>query len=315
MVKVKDGYLPFGQWQTYYRIVGEPTAAAPLVLLHGGPGSSHNYFEVLDALASKSHRQLIMYDQLGCGKSSIPDQQSEVYTAATWVKELINLREQLHLDRIHLLGQSWGGMLAIIYLCDYHPTGVQSVILSSTLSSARLWSSELHRLIKFLPESEQAAIKTAEENNDFTSKAYRAANQHFMELHAAKVTADSPEPLRRPVRGGAQAYLTAWGPNEYCPNGNLRNYEYTAKLAQLATPALEIDGTNDLCTPLVAKTMADQLPHCEWQLFQGARHMVFAEQTTKYEQLLTEWLNRHDDWLGLLKVLTVRGRLSKRRIC
>lgn len=295
MVMVKEGYLPFGKWRTYYRIVGQPSDTAPLVLLHGGPGSSHNYFEVLDELALKSHRQLIMYDQLGCGNSSIPDQHPELYNAQTWVHELGNLREQLHLDKMHLLGQSWGGMLAIIYLCDYHPTGIQSVILSSTLSSASLWSSELHRLIKFLPQGEQKAINDAEANDDFSSPTYQAANRHFMELHTAKLNANSPEPLRRPVHGGDKAYLTAWGPNEYCPNGNLHDYEYTDQLIHLTTPALIIDGTNDLCTPLVAKTMADRLPNAEWHLFQGARHMVFAEQTTKYEQLVTNWLNRHDD--------------------
>ncbi|MCQ5178461.1 alpha/beta fold hydrolase, partial [Faecalibacterium prausnitzii] len=68
-----------------------------------------------------------------------------------------NVREQLGLDQIHLLGQSWGGMLALIYLCDYQPKGVKSLILSSTLASAKLWSQELHRLIKYLPKGKQAA--------------------------------------------------------------------------------------------------------------------------------------------------------------
>ena len=115
MMQITEKYLPFGNWQTYCRIVGEATDRAPLLLLHGGPGSSHNYFEVLDQVAEKSGRQVIMYDQLGCGNSSIPDDQAETaYTAQTWVKELENVREQLGLDQIHLLGQSWGGMLALI---------------------------------------------------------------------------------------------------------------------------------------------------------------------------------------------------------
>lgn len=314
MAIIKSGYLPFKQWYTYYRIVGAPSEQPPLLLLHGGPGSSHNYFEVLDQLADMSHRQVIMYDQLGCGKSSIPDENPTVYNARTWVQELVNVRQQLHLNRVHLLGQSWGGMLALIYLCDYHPQGIQSVILSSTLSSARLWSSELNRLIKFLPQDDQQAIYQAEAANDFSGAAYQEANRHFMELHAAKVDESSPAPVRRPVRGGELAYLTAWGPNEYTPTGNLRNYEYTAQLSQVKTPALIIDGTNDLCTPLVAKTMADHLPNAEWHLFQGARHMVFVEQTAAYEQLVTKWLNRHDGWKGLLKVADHSVKLRKRKI-
>lgn len=292
---IKEVLIPFGHYQTYCRIVGEQTDRPPLLLLHGGPGSTHNYFELLDSLAERSGRQLIMYDQLGCGRSSIPDDQPTLYNAKTWVAELANLRHYLHLERIHLLGQSWGGMLAIIYMCDFHPDGVQSLILSSTLSSAQLWASELHRLIHFMPVKAQKAIERAETYHDFSNEEYQLANEQFMELHAAaKMTADSPEPLRRVTKGGQKAYLTAWGPNEYNPQGNLANYEYTEQLKRIQTPALIIDGTNDLCTPLVAKTMADALPNSSWHLFPNARHMVFAEQPENYQHLLRKWLLAHD---------------------
>lgn len=293
--RVEEGWMPFGKYQTYYRIVGEPSPKPPLVLLHGGPGSTHNYFELLDNLAAKSNRQLVMYDQLGCGKSSIPDDHPELYCAKTWVKELSALRDYLHLDRIHLLGQSWGGMLAIIYLCNYQPQGIASVILSSTLSSARLWAQEQHRWISYMSPADQSAIARAEKTGNYSAADYRLADAHFMERHAsATPTAASPEPLRRVKKGGQVAYQTAWGPNEYTPLGNLRDYEYTAQLRQLSTPALVIDGTDDLCTPLVAKTMADAIPNARWELFAHARHMVFAEQTAKYEQVLTQWLANHD---------------------
>lgn len=290
-MNVTEINIPFGHYHTYCRIVGTTSDRPPLLLLHGGPGSTHNYFELLDDLATQTGRQLIMYDQLGCGRSSIPDDQPELYTAGTWVAELVNLRRYLGLDQVYLLGQSWGGMLAIIYLCDYHPRGVNGVILSSTLSSARLWASELHRLIGFMPAEDQAAIHRAERTGDFTTPAYQRANAAFMALHAAAtVTAQSPAPLRRPKRGGDQAYLTAWGPNEYNPLGNLKDYEYTAKLGQITVPALVIDGTDDLCTPLVAKTMVDHLPNVHWKLFQGARHMVFAEQPAAYKRTVAKWL-------------------------
>ena len=290
-MNVTELSIPFGHFHTYCRIVGKPSDRVPLLLLHGGPGSTHNYFELLDGLAERTGRQLIMYDQLGCGRSSIPDDQPTLYTAGTWVAELANLRRYLGLDHVYLLGQSWGGMLAIIYLCDYQPQGVDGVILSSTLSSARLWASELHRLIKFMPAADQAAIRQAEATGDFSNPAYQRANAAFMALHAAApVTPQSPEPLRRVKQGGAVAYLTAWGPNEYNPLGNLKDYEYTTRLDRIRMPALVIDGTNDLCTPLVAKTMFDHLPHACWQLFQGARHMVFAEQPAAYEQTVADWL-------------------------
>lgn len=68
-MKITTGFMPFMGYKTFYRIVGQETSQAPLILLHGGPGSTHNYFEVLDALADLSHRQIISYDQIGCGES------------------------------------------------------------------------------------------------------------------------------------------------------------------------------------------------------------------------------------------------------
>lgn len=106
--KVTEGCMPFKGYRTYYRIVGEQTdpVKAPLVLLHGGPGSTHNYFEMLDPVADTG-RQVISYDQLGCGNSYV-EGHPELWTADTWLDELESLRQYLDLRELHLLGQSWG---------------------------------------------------------------------------------------------------------------------------------------------------------------------------------------------------------------
>ena len=109
--RITEGYMPFMGYKTYYRIVGEATEKAPLLLLHGGPGSTHNYFEVLDCIADTG-RQVISYDQIGCGNSYL-DGHPELWTQQTWIDELIAIREHLHLDTVHILGQSWGAMQAI----------------------------------------------------------------------------------------------------------------------------------------------------------------------------------------------------------
>lgn len=294
-MRIQEGYMPFRGYQTYYRIVGERQGGqVPLLLLHGGPGSTHNYFEAFDQLAAETGRQIVMYDQIGCGKSTIPDD-TELWQAETWVAELQALRVFLKLDRVHLLGQSWGGMLAIIYACDYQPTGIQSLILASTLSSAKLWAQEQHRMIKLMAPADQAAIQTAETTGDFTTAGYLRANQHFMEQHAAgPVTATSPEFLRRPKRQGATAYNVAWGPNEYCPTGTLANYDYAQRLAEITVPTLVTSGTDDLCTPLIAKTMVDQLPNATWTLFPHSRHMAFIDEPEAYRQRLERWLANND---------------------
>ena len=104
-MKITDGFMPFRDYQTYYRIAGEPGQAPPLLLLHGGPGYTSRGFEILDQLADLTRRQIISYDQLGCGKSSMPDQ-PELWRPETWLEELAALRRHLGLERIHLLGHS-----------------------------------------------------------------------------------------------------------------------------------------------------------------------------------------------------------------
>lgn len=287
--------MPFGQYKTYYRIAGAPSDKAPILMLHGGPGSTHNYFELFDEFADRDHRQVITYDQIGCGKSSMPDNHPELYNAATWVKELKALRNYLHLDRVHLLGQSWGGMLEIIYLCDEMPSGIKSATFASTLSSSQLWGHEQHRMIKFMPKHDQSVIAKAEASGNYDDPEYQKVDDKYMLLHCEdNPTADSPECLRRQKKFGTVAYETAWGPNEYTPLGNLKNYDYTNKLRHMYVPTLITSGTNDLCTPLVAKTMADALPNAKWVLFDGTRHMSFVEQPEKYQEILQHWLDDHD---------------------
>ena len=113
-MKIQEGYMPYLGYQTYYRIVGECEGnKKPLLLLHGGPGSTHNYFEVFDELAEDG-RAIIMYDQLGCGNSFV-ENRPELWCSKTWDEELIALRKHLGLEHVHILGQSWGGMLLIEY--------------------------------------------------------------------------------------------------------------------------------------------------------------------------------------------------------
>lgn len=294
-MKVREGYMPYLGYQTYYRIVGEKTGdKKPLVLLHGGPGSTHNYFEVLDRLAEEDGRQLIMYDQIGCGNSYV-ENRPDLWNAKVWVEELIALRKHLELDEIHLLGQSWGGMQTLEYVCNYRAEGLRSIILSSTLPASWLWAREQQRMIRFLPREMQEAIAEATASGDYTSPQYQAAEAEYMLRHAAgEVTEEDPECLRRPKKSGRESYVTGWGPNEFTPLGTLKDYDVTGQLKDIRQPALIISGGNDLCTPYVAKYMYDRIPDAEWELFPECRHMCFVEDTDRYVEVLKDWLNRKD---------------------
>lgn len=293
-MKITEGYMPFEGFKTYYRIVGEKTPGkAPLVLLHGGPGSTHNYFEVLDKIA-ETGRQVIMYDQIGCGNSFV-EGHPELFNADTWIKELIELRKHLGLDEIHLLGQSWGGMQTIWYALEYKPKGIKSYILSSTLSSAKLWEEEQKRRISYMSKEDQEALLGAVESGDYSSKEYNDALGRFMNMYCAgEVTEESPECLRRPKKAGTEAYIVGWGHNEFSPTGTLAGYEFTDRLHEIKEPCLITSGAIDLCSPYIAKVMHDRIPNSSWELFQFSRHMPFVEETEKYIDVLIKWLDAND---------------------
>ncbi|WP_108774516.1 proline iminopeptidase [Lactimicrobium massiliense] len=288
---IEEKYIPFREYQTYVRIIKEDDQdSVPILLLHGGPGSTHNYFEVLDPLSAQ--RPVISYDQLGCGNSYV-DHHPELWTLSTWMEELDNVIKSLHLTRFHLLGQSWGGMLALAYALQ-QPQGLQSLILSSTLSSSQLWGREQRHMLKYMTKEEQDAITKAEETGNWQDEMAQKAIARYMKLHCADIKDNDPECLRRKKRSGTESYMTAWGTNELTPQGTLKNFDVTDKLCEIKVPCLIISGTDDLCTPLIAKTMYDHLPYARWELFANTRHMVFAEYTEKYLQLLADWCQETD---------------------
>ncbi|MEF9916528.1 MAG: proline iminopeptidase-family hydrolase [Lachnospiraceae bacterium] len=293
-MKITEGYMPFKEYKTYYRIVGECIGdKKPIVLLHGGPGSTHNYFEVLDNVAEDG-RAVIMYDQLGCGNSFVANR-PDLWTAETWVEELIALRKHLGLDEIHLLGQSWGGMQLLEYLCNYKPDGIKSAVLSSTLPASCMWEKEQRRHLTYFPQEMQDAIAKAEAAGNYDDPDYLAGVDKFMERYCAGIPDEhSPECLRRPKKSGTEAYITAWGQSEFAPSGTLKNYDVREQLKDIQEPCLVMSGLLDLCTPWIAKFMYDRIPNSKWELFEFSRHMCFVEEHDKYVKILNEWLNAHD---------------------
>jgi L-proline amide hydrolase len=152
-----EGRIPYGGASTWYRVVGEPelAGAAPLLCLHGGPGGSHDYMEPIGELA-RGGRRVIFYDQLGCGRSPYPEDPSK-WTVELFVDEVDAVRDALGLDRVHVLGQSWGGMLGMEYALT-QPEGVESLIICDSPASIPLWVSEAIRLRAELPAEVQETL-------------------------------------------------------------------------------------------------------------------------------------------------------------
>lgn len=296
MAKITEGYMPYLGYQTYYRIVGERknNGKAPLICLHGGPGSTHNYYEVLDNVADDDDRMIVMYDQIGCGNSYL-DGHPELWNQKVWLDELDALRKHLGLDECHIIGQSWGGMMQIAYAIDYKPQGIKSFIISSGHPSSSLWEREGLRRIKMMPQDMQDAINHALETGDFTGEAYDAAVAEYMDRYCNYwLGEDAPECCKRTKKSGSESYVEGWGPNEFAPTGTLKDFEYIDRLGEIKIPSLICSGISDLCSPLVAKTMADGIPNSKWILWERARHTCFVDRHDDYCVELIKWMNKYD---------------------
>jgi len=141
----KEGYIPYRGQRVWYGIAGqrEEQGNHPLLCLHGGPGASHDYLTPLSVLADTG-RRVIFYDQLGAGKSDHPDK-PEMWTVELYVEEIDVIRDALGLDRVHVLGHSWGGQLAMEYALT-KPSGLVSLVLADSLADMSQWVSEKNRL-------------------------------------------------------------------------------------------------------------------------------------------------------------------------
>lgn len=293
-MEINEGRIKFGDFSTYFRTVNPYGKKLPVIFLHGGPGSTHNYFESFDELAFKTDRPFVMYDQIGCGESYTEGDRT-IFNGRFWAEELINLREKLGLDKAHILGQSWGGMLALLYEVNYKPHGISSYILSSTLPSAHLWKEEQMRRIDRMPSGMKKDIYRAVEKEDFSDPGYLKAVDYFMDRYCGPdINENSAAYLKRPKISGTEAYLTGWGPNEFTPTGTLKDYEVTGELGNIKVPCLVMSGQEDLSSPYISKTMADNIPTSQWHLFRKSRHMPFIEEMDEYHRVLTEWLDNND---------------------
>ncbi len=293
---IKEGTIPFKGYQTWYRIVGEATAPGklPLLCLHGGPGACHDYLESLDAIADTG-RQVIYYDQLGCGNSAIPVSNPTLWTIPLYVEEVDVVRRALGLDRIHLLGQSWGGMLAMEYMFT-QPAGIASLTIASSPASMIQWVEEANRLRDELPEEIQAALLKHEATGTYNDPEYQTAMMEFYNRHVCRVV-PNPEYVQRSfakLGQNPEVYNTMNGPSEFHVIGTIKDWDVRHRLGEIHAPTLVTSGKYDEATPLIATTVQNGIPGASWVLFEHSSHMAHVEETDRYIQVLSAFLESHD---------------------
>jgi proline-specific peptidase len=290
---MSEGRIPYAGAETWYRVVGEgeEDGKLPVLVLHGGPGGTHDYLEPIGGLADTG-RRVIFYDQIGCGRSPHPSEPSK-WTVQLFVDEVDAVREALGLDRIHLLGQSWGGMLAMEYMLT-RPSGIETVIICDSPASIPLWIAESDRLREELPPDVQETLTRHEQAGTTDSEEYEAATQVYYDRHVCRLLPYPDFVARSFDQLPNEVYLTMYGPNEFFATGTLKEWDVTPRLGEIDRPTLVISGKYDEATPLIARTVHEGIPGSEWVLFENSSHVPHVEETERFLQVVGEWLERRD---------------------
>jgi proline-specific peptidase len=283
----REGWAPFQGHRTWYRVVGELDGGRdPLLCLHGGPGSTHHYFAPLERLATDG-RAVVVYDQLGCGRSDRP-------ADVTWSVDLFRdevqaVRDALGLERIHLLGTSWGGMLALEHALAR--TGeLTSLVLSSTLASTAHWAEEVAKLRDAMPPDVVDAFARHDREGTYDDPEYEAADAEFSARHFYRGGGEPPEIQWMRAERSKEVYGAMVGPNEWTITGVLRGWDVTGRLAEIDVPTLVIRGAHDLCTPPIAETLVRGIRGTRLVVFEDSSHTPVLEETERYLQVVGDFL-------------------------
>jgi proline iminopeptidase len=283
----KEGYISIPGGRVWYQIMGDGNGV-PLLVLHGGPGYPHDYLEPLGSLSDE--RQVIFYDQLGCGKSDWPDDPS-LWQTERFVEELHQVRQALGLWQVHLFGHSWGTILAADYLF-MQPTGLQSVIFASPALSMPRWINDGIQYRTKLPKNVQAILKQHEANKTTASQEYQRATQIYDRYFVCRLY-PMPEPLIRASQGmGHTVYQIMWGPAECYVTGNLKDYDRTTHLHEVTLPTLFTCGRFDEASPETTAWYQSLVLNAEMVVFEQSAHMAHLEESQKYIEVVKDFLHR-----------------------
>ena len=294
---VQEGTISFGEWSTWYRVTGDLNAGmTPLVVVHGGPGCTHDYLLALAAIAENG-RPVVHYDQLGGGRSThLPDRGGDFWTVQLFLDELDNLLDSLGIaDDYHLLGQSWGGMLGAEHAIR-QPTGLRSVVLSNSPASMALWASEAKILRGELPPDVEATLDRHEADGTTEDPEYLAASQVYYDEHVCRVVPNPPEVVRtfEYLTSDPTVYHTMNGPNEFFCIGTLKNWSVIERVQHIVAPTLLLSGRFDEATPATVQPFFDAIPDVRWEIFEASSHMPFIEERERYQSVVEDFLVQHD---------------------
>lgn len=293
----QEGFVDANGVMLYYMIVGR---GEPLVVMHGGPGASHDYFlPYLSPLAR--HNRVIFIDERGSGKSQKLEDPAG-YTIENMVEDLETVRKALNLGKINLLGHSYGGALVQAYALKYQQN-LRHLILGSTWSSTVAMNQVFVRIKEKMAPELRDRIDRMEaaglfghgkdyEKSRYTSEYMIAA---WGEGYFPYVYQGHPDPNYDPTALGSEAwdlYREMWGEHgEFVIDGNLKSVEYTDRLTSIKVPTLVLVGDHDECDPSLAQVMHEKIAGSKLVIFPKSGHMTFVDQPGLFVKAVDEFLH------------------------
>jgi proline iminopeptidase len=287
-LEVREGFVAGSGARIYYKTLGR---GIPLLLLHGGPGADHSDF--LPAFTPLARRcQLVLIDERGSGRSErLKDPKG--YTLNHMVKDIECVRQQLKLPQLVVLGHSFGGILAQAYAVR-HPRRVLGLVLAGTGSSARCIDRDFRNLRMRLPARLRARLERQERAGIFQAdgaykKGYAAASAQAL---ATYMYAKAPPPRHRQAGLGMEVLREMWvRRSDFHIDGNLKGFDFTQSLSRVKAPSLVVIGDRDLVTTATADVSRAPLPRATLVVMAECAHMMFIDQTIRFNRLLEDFLN------------------------
>ncbi|MEO8131551.1 MAG: proline iminopeptidase-family hydrolase [Bryobacteraceae bacterium] len=294
---IQDGYVDANGVLLYYKAFGQ---GPPLVILHGGPGASHDYFlPHLIPMARKN--RLIFIDERGSGKSEQLENPAG-YTVEAMVEDLEAVRTGLGLGRIALLGHSYGGVLAQAYALKYQQH-LTHLVLCSTFHSTSKMNAVFQKQLAAMPAALRQQIQEQEkaglfgkgkgyQQNRYTDSYMVAAwgEGYFPYLYQRR-----PDANYDPVANGNMSwdlYRTMWGSHgEFVIDGNLASVEYTDKLPSITVPTLITVGDHDECEPSLSREMQAKIKGSKLVILPKSGHMTFVDQPGLFMKAVGDFLH------------------------
>lgn len=296
-VKLIPVSTPKGEFRVWTRRVGN-NPRVKILLLHGGPGGTHEYFEAFASYLPAEGFEYYYYDQLGSAYSSQPDA-PELWDVARMVDEVEQVRKALGLDRnnFYLFGHSWGGILAAEYALA-HPENLKALVISNMMMSIPAYNEYARKVL--MPAMDQAVlaeVQRLEAAGKYQDPRYmKLLMPHFYEHHILRMPeAQWPDPVQRSfAHTNTKIYVPMQGPSELGAGGKLLNWDRTASLEKIVAPALVIGARYDTMDPAHMEMVSKKVKRGRYLYCPNGSHLALYDDQKVYMEGLIRFIHDVD---------------------